>query len=89
MYKYVVAVTLSVPGETPEILRLATPFNLHHCQVISITDNDNSSLARIADFNLSYHMPQLRMAGVYDVTTQLPVIYILETIGRQLARQLK
>ncbi|MGE9551624.1 MurR/RpiR family transcriptional regulator [Erwinia amylovora] len=88
-YKDAVAVILSVSGETPEILRLATQFSLHHCQVISVTNNDNSSLARMADFNLSYHMPQLRMAGEYDVTTQVPVIYILETMGRQLASQLK
>lgn len=88
-YKDAVAVILSVSGETQEILRLATQFSLHHCQVISVTNNDNSSLARMADFNLSYHMPQLRMAGEYDVTTQVPVLYILETMGRQLASQLK
>ena len=89
MYKDAVAVILSVSGETPEILRLAMQFSLHHCQIISVTNNDNSSLARMADFNLSYHMPQLRMAGEYDVTTQVPVIYILETIGRKLASQLQ
>jgi len=89
MYKDAVAIILSVSGETPEILRLASQFSLHQCQVISITNNDNSSLAKMADFNLSYHMPQLLVSGEYDVTTQVPVIYILETIGRRLASKLK
>lgn len=89
MYKDAVAIILSVSGETPEILRLASQFSLHHCQVISITNNDNSSLSRLADFNLSYHMPQLLVSGEYDVTTQVPVIYILETIGRKLASRLQ
>lgn len=89
MYKDAVAIILSVSGETPEILRLASQFSLHHCQVISITNNDNSSLSRLADFNLSYHMPQLLVSGEYDVTTQVPVIYILETIGRKLANRLQ
>lgn len=89
MYKDAVAIILSVSGETPEILRLASQFSLHHCQVISINNNDNSSLSRLADFNLSYHMPQLLVSGEYDVTTQVPVIYILETIGRKLASRLQ
>ncbi|HBY9851441.1 TPA: transcriptional regulator, partial [Klebsiella pneumoniae] len=26
--------------------------------------------------------------GVYDITTQIPVIYILESLGRKLARKI-
>lgn len=89
MYKDAVAIILSVSGETPEILRLASQFSLHRCQLITITNNDNSSLAKMADFNLSYHMPQLLVSDEYDVTTQVPVIYILETIGRRLASRIK
>ncbi|QKJ88533.1 Transcriptional regulator [Paramixta manurensis] len=88
MYKDAVAIILSVSGETSEILRLASQFSLHRCKIITITNSENSSLARMADFNLSYHMPQIRMSGEYDITTQVPVIYILETIGRKLASQL-
>ncbi|HGP4139435.1 TPA: transcriptional regulator, partial [Enterobacter roggenkampii] len=29
-----------------------------------------------------------RIAGVYDITTQIPVIYILESLGRKLAKKL-
>lgn len=83
-----VAIVLSVSGETEEILRLAREFRLQRCQVISITNSEHSSLAKLADFNISYHMPQLMAVGKYNITTQVPVIYILETIGRRLASRL-
>lgn len=88
MAKNALAIVLSVSGETAEILRFASQFSLHHCKVLSITSHDNSSLAKLADFNLSWHIPQTRVAGVYDITTQIPVIYILETLGRKIARKL-
>jgi DNA-binding MurR/RpiR family transcriptional regulator len=69
-------------------LRLASQFSLHRCKIISLTNSENSSLAKIADFNLSYHMPLIRVNGGFDITTQVPVLYILETIGRQLAQYL-
>ncbi|MBS0849359.1 MurR/RpiR family transcriptional regulator [Citrobacter sp. JGM124] len=79
------AIMLSVSGETEEILRFASQFSLHHCKVMSITSHENSSLAKLADFNLSWHIPPMRVSDAYDITTQIPVIYILETIGRRLA----
>lgn len=88
MAKNALAIVLSVSGETEEILRFAGQFSLHHCKVLSITSHEHSRLAKLADFNLSWHIPQTRIAGVYDITTQIPVIYILETLGRKLARKL-
>lgn len=84
MYKNAVAIILSVSGETEEILRLASQFSLHHCKIVSITNNETSSLARMADFNLSYHVPPQLIAGQHNITTQIPVIYIIETIGKRL-----
>ncbi|AIR06079.1 MULTISPECIES: MurR/RpiR family transcriptional regulator [Cedecea] len=88
MARNALAIVLSVSGETEEILRFASQFSLHHCKVMSITSHENSSLAKLADFNISWHIPPVRIAGVYDITTQIPVIYILETIGRRLAKRM-
>lgn len=87
MAKNALAIVLSVSGETPEIIRFASQFSLHHCKVMSITSNDNSSLAKLADFTISWHVPQMRVAGAHDITSQIPVIYILETLGRKLAQK--
>jgi len=75
MARNALAIVLSVSGETEEILRFAT-------------SHEHSRLAKLADFNLSWHVPQTRIAGVYDITTQIPVIYILESLGRKLARKI-
>ena len=88
MAKNALAIVLSVSGETEEILRFASQFSLHHCKVLSITSHEHSRLVKLADFNLSWHVPQTRIAGVYDITTQIPVIYILESLGRKLAKKL-
>lgn len=88
MAKNALAIVLSVSGETEEILRFASQFSLHKCKVMSITSHENSSLAKLADFNLSWHIPPIRIGDIYDITTQIPVIYILETLGRQLAKKM-
>jgi DNA-binding MurR/RpiR family transcriptional regulator len=88
MAKNALAIVLSVSGETEEILRFASQFSLHHCKVLSITSHEHSRLARLADFNLSWHVHQTRIGGVYDITTQIPVVYILESLGRKLAKKL-
>ncbi|STT56593.1 phosphosugar-binding transcriptional regulator [Klebsiella pneumoniae] len=72
MARNALAIVLSVSGETEEILRFASQFSLHHCKVMSITSHEHSRLAKLADFNLSWHVPQTRIGGVYDITTQIP-----------------
>ena len=88
MARNALAIVLSVSGETEEILRFASQFSLHNCKVLSVTSHEHSRLAKLADFNLSWHVPQTRIAGVYDITTQIPVIYILESLGRKLAKRI-
>jgi hypothetical protein len=67
---------------------LRQPVQPASLQGASITSHEHSRLAKLADFNLSWHVPQTRIAGVYDITTQIPVIYILESLGRKLAKKL-
>ena len=88
MARNALAIVLSVSGETEEILRFASQFSLHNCRVLSVTSHEHSRLTKLADFNLSWHVPQTRIAGVYDITTQIPVIYILESLGRKLAKRI-
>lgn len=87
MKKNTLAIVLSVSGETQDIIRFASQFSLKGGKVMSITSNDNASLAKLADFNLSWHIPPMRLAENQDVTTQIPTIHIIETLGRQLAKK--
>jgi DNA-binding MurR/RpiR family transcriptional regulator len=89
MLQSAVAIILSVSGETPEIIKLARQFVIHKCEVIAITSNPDSTLAKLADFNINYHVSRILIDKEYDVTTQVPVLFILESIGRKLAIEIK
>jgi len=89
MYQDAVAIILSVSGETEEIIRIASQFRLHKCKLISITNSESSTLARMADLNISYHMAPSLLEGQYNITTQIPVIYIIETLGKKLPLLIK
>ncbi|MGV8927510.1 MAG: MurR/RpiR family transcriptional regulator [Ewingella sp.] len=84
MYQDALAIILSVSGETEEIIRIASQFRLQNCKIISLTNSENSTLARMADLNISYHMPPILLEGQYNITTQIPVLYIIETICKKL-----
>jgi len=84
MYQDAIAIILSVSGETEEIIRIASQFSLQNCKIISLTNSENSTLARMVDLNISYHMPPILLEGHYNITTQIPVLYIIETIGKKL-----
>lgn len=80
-----VVIALSVSGETQEVITLAERFKRHHCTIVSITNKSGSTLSKLSDFNLSYHVSDRMINGEYNITTQVPVVYLLETIGRMLS----
>lgn len=79
-----VAIVLSVSGETEQTLHLARNFLQQGCTVVSITNSMNSTLAKMSHYNLSYYMTNQKNKKEYDITTQVPVIFILESIGRRI-----
>ncbi|BDH44695.1 transcriptional regulator [Salmonella enterica subsp. enterica serovar Choleraesuis] len=80
------AILLSVSGETEAILHLASQFSKFEAQILSVTSHEHSSLAKLADFNISWHLAPERLAEGYDITTQIPVMYIIESLGRRLVK---
>ncbi|HHV8383357.1 TPA: MurR/RpiR family transcriptional regulator [Escherichia coli] len=81
-----IAVVLSVSGETDEILRLSNQLISKKCKIISVTCNRYSRLSKLSDFNISWNMHQDRIDGGVDITTQIPVLYIIESICRRLLK---
>lgn len=83
------AVLLSVSGETKEVLHTAEQLKGRNCSLIAITSSDENSLARLADFTLPYFTP-LRRKSVenYDFTSQIPALYLLESISRRVYNRL-
>jgi len=77
-----VSVIFSVSGETTEPIRQANMLKNKKSQIISITNSKNCTLAKIADLSISYYIQTARTISS-DVTTQLPVLFIIETIAKK------
>ena len=77
-----VTIALSESGITQQTVNLAVQLKERGSVLISITNNSTSTLAKIADHTISYHVPEI-LINQTNITTQVPVLYILETLARQ------
>ena len=85
------AIVLSVSGETSEVIKMLSDFKRSNATVLSITNNEHSTIARLADYNISYYMPEEKSiyADPYiNLTTQIPVIALIELLAHQSGEQL-
>lgn len=80
---HTVAIALSESGTTPQTIDIASQLKERGSLLIAITNNTNSTLAHIADCNITYHVPEV-IVNKGNITTQVPVIYIIETLAKKL-----
>lgn len=78
-----VTIALSESGLTSQTITIASQLQERGSRLISITNNANSVLARMADCNISYHVAEA-LVNERNVTTQIPVIYMIETLAKKL-----
>lgn len=82
-YGNAVVIALSVSGETIEIINQVNKFKEENCKILSITNRKDCTLNKIADESLTYYMPYEKIHEYYNITTQVPVIYFLELVAKQ------
>lgn len=83
-----VLIVLSVSGEQNSIIRQINGYKKGKAAIISITNTENCTIARISDLSISYYMPSIILPEKYNITTQVPVIYIIEMIARKVQKLL-
>ena len=76
-------IALSVSGEQKILHKQIVGLNIGNASIISITNTRQCTLASISDFNIAYYMPMKVLPGLYNVTSQVPVMYILESIAQK------
>lgn len=80
----ITAVILSVSGETSQILNLAQQLKAKGSGLVAITCSEQSSAAKMSDITLPYHSTMHRKTREnYDLTSQLPALYLLEALARR------
>ncbi|MDN6162051.1 MAG: MurR/RpiR family transcriptional regulator [Atopostipes sp.] len=82
-------IVLSASGETEGILdMLKNSLHLNR-SVISITNTCLNTLSKKSDVNIAYHVKDERLEGKANVSTQIPVCFILETLARKVSKRIK
>lgn len=79
-----IIIALSVSGETNEILRIVHEMKQRNCKILSITNKNSSTLAKISDKNLSYFISEQKVGKGLNITTQVPVLFLLETLAKRI-----
>ena len=83
-----VLIALSVSGETQEMICQVSNYRSVGATTISITNVSACRLAAFSDININYYVPLFyapASMGPQNLTTQLPVIYLLEILARRAA----
>ena len=76
-----VLITISNSGETPEMIALLNSFVTDaDATLVTITGHIDSTLAKMSRYNLSYNVTERKIDHFFDMTTKVPVLYILENL---------
>lgn len=84
MTEQTIVIALSVSGETELLIDLLNRFKKHKCKLLSITSDSSSTIAKMSDWNIAYNMSQRVREPFYNITTQVPVIFLIEALARRL-----
>lgn len=83
------ALVFSVSGEPKEIIKIAQDLHQRHCALIAVTSVESSTLAQLCDLTLPYYTTMRRSTPEnYDFTSQIPAVYLLESVARRVHNRL-
>ncbi|ASN03609.1 MurR/RpiR family transcriptional regulator [Virgibacillus necropolis] len=76
-------IALSVLGENNFTVTHLNQLKQEGSKIISITNNKHSTIAKISDINIPYYVTEEWFENA-NITTQVPVLYILESMAREI-----
>lgn len=82
--RHEVCLLFSVSGETLEVVQTAKLIANSDIYAVSITNKETNTLAKYADLDIHYNSSYDRVYYNVDLSSQLPVVYLIETVVKQL-----
>lgn len=76
-------IALSVSGENPYTVTHINQLKQEGSKIISITNSKHSTIAKISNINIPYYVTEEQFEHS-NITTQVPVVYILESMAREM-----
>lgn len=61
-------------------------YNANGACVLTITNNRNSTIAELSDWYLFYTNKELCLPVTFDLSSSVPLVYIIEAIARDLQK---
>lgn len=83
-----VAIILSVSGESEQLVKMVNGLKRAKCDIISITNTDQCTMAKLSDINLSYYITMQRGEDRIDYTSQVPAVSLIELLGKNVRNRL-
>lgn len=80
-------IVLSVSGENSQVIDQLKMYQSRKSNIVAITNKSNSTIDKIADISIYYYVEDIILPQTYNITSQVPVIYILERIARELHKE--
>ena len=77
-------VAFSNSGETKEVIDQLRLYQGVQSRIISIVNDTNSTIAKMSDLTIPYFIKKLILPNTKNISSQVPVVYIIERIGRKL-----
>lgn len=78
-------ISLSVSGETKNIINYLNHFLSYNTSIISITNSASSTIAKLSTIDLAYYISTEKI-GSSDITSQVPALYTIECLAKEVQK---
>ncbi|RHW50307.1 hypothetical protein DS834_06550 [Lactobacillus bombicola] len=85
-YQEKTVIVLSVSGEGQPTVDQVNSFRQLGAMIVSITNEADNTIAHLSDLNFTYHLEYKIIGQTINLTTQIPVVYLLERLSRALQK---
>jgi len=82
-------IVLSESGETREIIDQIRIYQSKNTKILTITNKPGSTIDKLADASIYYYIKDIVLPQTYNISTQVPVVYIIERLTRELQNSKK
>ncbi len=94
------AIVFSISGEVSQVTHITEDMCQHRCRIISVTNTEQCTVAKLAELNLCHYITMRRGANntdfktpkikeIIDYTSQAPAIIVAETLAKRVAARLQ
>lgn len=82
-------IVLSESGETREIIDQIKMYQRQNTKIVSIINLPNTTIGNMSDLCINYYIKDIILPQTYNISCQIPVMYILERVTRELQNNQK